>query len=86
MSPVARSEMSEDSSDDPFDAPHNGTYEINVFFEFVVPGVLLNGIGILGLLGNVISIAVLSRPQMKSSINCILIGNATCYTYQLLKQ
>lgn len=73
LSPAARSEMSEDN-DDPFEAPHNGTYEINVFFEFVVPGVLLNGIGILGFLGNIISIAVLSRPQMKSSINCILIG------------
>ncbi len=55
--------------------PVNGTYDINVFFEFVVPGVLLNGIGLLGLLGNVLSIAVLSRPQMKSSINCILLGN-----------
>ena len=53
----------------------NGTYEISVFFEFVVPGVLLNGVGLFGLLGNLLSIIVLSRPQMKSSINCILIGN-----------
>ena len=45
------------------------------FFEFVVPGVLLNGIGLLGFCGNILSIIVLSRPQMKSSINCILIGN-----------
>ena len=44
------------------------------FFEFVVPGVLLNGIGLLGFCGNILSIIVLSRPQMKSSINCILIG------------
>ena len=46
----------------------------NTFFEFVVPGVLLNGVGLLGLVGNILSIIVLSRPQMKSSINCILIG------------
>ena len=52
----------------------NGTYEISVFFEFVVPGVLLNSVGLMGLLGNLLSIIVLSRPQMKSSINCILIG------------
>jgi hypothetical protein len=52
----------------------NGTYEMSVLFEFVVPGVLLNCVGLLGLLGNLLSIIVLSRPQMKSSINCILIG------------
>ena len=46
----------------------------NTFFEFIVPGVLLNGVGLLGLVGNILSIIVLSRPQMKSSINCILIG------------
>ena len=57
-------------------------YSPNVFFEFVVPGVLLNGVGLLGLVGNILSIIVLSRPQMKSSINCILIGKA----YVLLKQ
>ena len=51
---------------------NNGTYP--EFFEFVVPGVLLNGIGLLGFCGNILSIIVLSRPQMKSSINCILIG------------
>ncbi len=52
----------------------NGAYEMSVLFEFVVPGVLLNCIGVLGLVGNLLSIIVLSRPQMKSSINCILIG------------
>ena len=34
--------------------------------------------GILGLLGNVISIVVLTRPQMKSSINIILVGLVSC--------
>ena len=49
-------------------------YKTSVLFEFVVPGVLLNFVGLLGLIGNVLSIIVLSRPQMRSSINCILIG------------
>ena len=52
---------------------NNATY--SEFFEFFVPGVLLNSIGLLGFCGNILSIIVLSRPQMKSSINCILIGN-----------
>jgi hypothetical protein len=30
-------------------------------FEFWIPGVLLNGVGILGLVGNTVSIFVLSR-------------------------
>ena len=46
----------------------------SVFFDFVIPGIFLNFVGLLGLLGNVLSIIVLSRPQMRSSINCILIG------------
>ena len=51
------------------------SYQPNVvFFEFVVPGVLLNIIGIFGLVGNILSICVLSRPAMRSSINCILLG------------
>lgn len=41
-------------------------------------GILLCTIGILGLLGNVVSIVILSRPQMKSSINTILIGLVSC--------
>ena len=57
------------SEPEPEPEPHQ-----NTFFEFVVPGVLLNGVGLLGLVGNILSIIVLSRPQMKSSINCILIG------------
>ena len=46
--------------------------------EFVIYGILLVGVGILGLLGNVISIVVLTRPQMKSSINIILVGLVSC--------
>ena len=51
--------------------------EYSIFFDFVVPGILLNVIGLLGLIGNTLSIIVLSRPQMRQSINCILIGLAS---------
>jgi hypothetical protein len=50
---------------------------MGIYFEFLVPGVMLNIVGILGLIGNLISIFILSRPQMKGSTNCILIGLAT---------
>ena len=43
-------------------------------FEFAVHGVLVSLVGVFGLVGNIISIVILSRPQMKSSINAILIG------------
>ena len=46
-------------------------------FNFLLPAVFLNGVGLLGLVGNLISIFILSRPQMKGSTNCILIGLAT---------
>lgn len=52
----------------------------NLLFEFVTYGVLLNAVGALGILGNVISMIILSRPQMKSSINYLLIGLARCDT------
>jgi len=58
----------------------DGTSEwsFDVTFEFVVHGILINSVGVLGLLGNVVSIVVLSRPQMKSSINTLLIGLVGC--------
>lgn len=51
-----------------------------VFFEFIAYGVLLNLIGFMGIIGNVISMIILSRPQMRSSINYLLIGLARCDT------
>ena len=51
--------------------------ELSFVFEFLLPGVCLNAVGLLGLVGNLISIFILSRPQMKGSTNCILIGLAT---------
>ena len=49
-------------------------------FEFIVSGVLLNLVSLFGILGNTISMIILSRPQMKSSINYLLIGLARCDT------
>ena len=50
--------------------------EFSVLFDFAIPGILLTTVGLLGLIGNTLSIVVLSRPQMRQSINCILIGLA----------
>jgi hypothetical protein len=44
-------------------------------FEFVVSLMLLVIVALPGLVGNFISIFILSRPQMKTSLNVILIGN-----------
>ncbi|CAD7003237.1 FMRFamide receptor [Ceratitis capitata] len=48
--------------------------------EFWVCGVVLNVVGIFGIVGNIISMIILSRPQMRSSINYLLIGLARCDT------
>ncbi|XP_052737106.1 FMRFamide receptor [Bicyclus anynana] len=61
-----------------------GVSESDKLFRFVVHGVLLNGIGAAGLLGNALAVLVLSRPQMRSSINCLLVGLAACDTALIL--
>lgn len=48
--------------------------------DFWLSGVLLNLVGIVGILGNILSMVILSRPQMRSSINYLLIGLARCDT------
>lgn len=53
-------------------------------FEFWTNGVMLNLVGVLGIFGNIISMIILSRPQMKSSINYLLIGLARCDTVLIL--
>ncbi|XP_030372787.1 FMRFamide receptor [Scaptodrosophila lebanonensis] len=52
--------------------------------EFWVSGILINFVGLLGILGNVISMIILSRPQMRSSINYLLIGLARCDTMLII--
>ena len=50
------------------------SWSFEITFEFIIHGVLVAVIGLIGLIGNVVAIGVLSRPQMKSSITTILIG------------
>lgn len=57
-----------------------GVEPADQLFRFVVHGVLLNAIGAGGLLGNALSVLVLTRPQMRSSVNCLLVGLAACDT------
>lgn len=53
-------------------------------FEFWTNGILLNLVGFFGVLGNILSMIILSRPQMRSSINYLLIGLARCDTILIL--
>lgn len=48
-----------------------------ILFEFVLHGVFLNIVGVVGLVGNLLCVAVLTRPQMRSSTNMILCALAT---------
>lgn len=47
-------------------------------FDFWCSGILINLIGFVGILGNSLSLVILSRPQMRSSINYLLIALARC--------
>lgn len=49
-------------------------------FEFWSNGVFLNLIATLGIIGNVFSVIVLSRPQMRTRVNYSLISLACCDT------
>ncbi|XP_055644320.1 FMRFamide receptor [Toxorhynchites rutilus septentrionalis] len=53
-------------------------------FEFWVSGIIMNAVALLGILGNILSMVILSRPQMRSSINYLLIGLARCDTVVIL--
>lgn len=52
--------------------------------EFWVCGIGINLIGCIGILGNVLSMIILSRPQMRSSINYLLIYLARCDTILII--
>lgn len=47
-------------------------HSLESIFEFIVRGILMNIIGILGIIGNTVSMVIFSRPQMKSS-TCVLL-------------
>ena len=49
-----------------------------IYFEFILHGIITNVVGIIGLIGNLMCIAVLRRPQMKrNSTNVILVALST---------
>lgn len=60
-----------------------GNEEVDLY-RFIVNGVLLNLVGLLGIVGNIISMIILSRPQMRSSINYLLIGLARVDTLLII--
>ncbi|VVC40276.1 7TM GPCR, serpentine receptor class w (Srw),GPCR, rhodopsin-like, 7TM,G protein-coupled [Cinara cedri] len=59
---------------------NDGSNDYNLLFEFIAYGLVLNVVGVFGILGNIITMIILSRPQMKTSINYLLIGLARCDT------
>lgn len=62
----------------------NQEINTNGLSDFIVYGLLVNLIGLFGIFGNSISMIILSRPQMKSSINYLLIGLARCDTVLII--
>lgn len=56
----------------------------NGLADFIIYGIFVNLIGLFGIFGNTISMIILSRPQMKSSINYLLIGLARCDTVLII--
>lgn len=68
------------------DGPLECDQEINTnsLPDFIVYGIFINLIGLFGIFGNAISMIILSRPQMKSSINYLLIGLARCDTVLII--
>lgn len=53
-------------------------------FQFAVDGIATFVVCVLGIIGNIIALIILSRPQMKSSINCCLQHLAVYDTFFLI--
>ena len=49
-----------------------------ILFRFLIYSIFLNSIGIIGIFGNSLSMIILSKYLLKSSINYLLIGLARC--------
>ena len=47
-------------------------------FEFIVVGIGVTLMALLGIVGNILTMMVLSRPRMKSSVCCLLFNLALC--------
>ncbi|CAL1676797.1 unnamed protein product [Lasius platythorax] len=79
-------EFAQNFSNDSNGGPLECNQEINTngLSDFIVYGIFINLIGLFGIFGNAISMIILSRPQMKSSINYLLIGLARCDTVLII--
>lgn len=76
MSPLKHLNNSSSSMSDSTDS--SSDEEAFIFFEFVLHGIITNLVGVVGLVGNIVCIAVLRRPQMRrNSTNVILAALAT---------
>lgn len=73
---------SNSSNDGPFECGQK--VNTNGLADFIIYGIFVNLIGLFGIFGNAISMIILSRPQMKSSINYLLIGLARCDTVLII--
>jgi len=71
-----------DSNNGPFECMQE--VDTNGLADFIIYGIFVNLIGLFGIFGNTISMIILSRPQMKSSINYLLIGLARCDTVLII--
>ena len=50
-------------------------------YEFVIKGVLTPMVGICGLVGNICSIIVFRKPEMKTNTNFILMSKYNTHTF-----
>jgi len=74
--------FSNSSNEGPFECEQE--VNTNGLADFIIYGIFVNLIGLFGIFGNTISMIILSRPQMKSSINYLLIGLARCDTVLII--
>lgn len=67
--------------------PCIGVFNSTLFdhkFDFWISHCCLLVVAVLGVMGNLLSMLILSRPQMKSSISAVLFGLACCDTVLLI--
>lgn len=66
--------------DKPDSSIYMGVADADKLFQFVSYGILLNAVGAAGVVGNTLAAVILSRLQMRSSINTLLLGLVACDT------
>ena len=74
-------ELQPESSDNNYSICYSTPQEFSLDefeIEFVIHGLLISCVGLFGLCGNMASIFIFSKPQMRNSINTILIALVSC--------